>query len=96
MFSICGPFHEWLTPLEALEIARASLMLDSMLGPSNNKPGYLIGKLSRYPNFANAISKLTSDMTRNERYEPVLGYLSWHEQDKKAFRETCLKWGNEV
>jgi hypothetical protein len=69
MIKIGGKFPETATPLEALEHARDYVFLSSMLGPSNNKPGYVIEKLSRDPDFAEAISKLTSEMTRNERID---------------------------
>ena len=69
MFKIGEHFDREVSPLEALEHARFYVHLSGSLGRSNNKPGYVIEKLSRDPEFARAISGLTSDMTRNERID---------------------------
>jgi hypothetical protein len=69
MFKIGEHFDRKVSPLEALEHARFYLHFSSTLGRSNNRPGYVIEKLSRDPEFARAISELTSDMTRNERID---------------------------
>lgn len=67
MIKIGGKFPESATPLDALEHAREYVFLSSMLGPHNNRPGYIIEKLSKDPDFARIISELTSEMTQNER-----------------------------
>jgi hypothetical protein len=85
---------QWMTPLEALDHARSYLWLSSMLGPSNNKPGYVISKISCNPMFAKKIAQLTSDMTRNERVEPRLRVLSWLDKEKRKYRDVPLPRGN--
>lgn len=69
MFKIGEHFDRKISPLEALEHARNYIFLHGTLGRGTNKPGYVIKKLSRDPEFAQAISELTSDMTRNERID---------------------------
>jgi hypothetical protein len=69
VFKIGERFDRKVSPLEALEHARMYIAWHGTLGKSTDKPGYVIEKLSRDPEFARAISELTSDMTRNERID---------------------------
>jgi hypothetical protein len=85
---------QWMTPLEALEHARSYLWLNSVLGPQNNKPRYVISKIIRSPIFTKKIAQLTTDMTQNERVEPHPRVLSWLDKEKRKCRDVPLPRGN--